>query len=112
MREKLFALAVSWEDVPSAVPTPESAAPHVSVFAATTREWRTLGDVVAEDLVNGNALDLSFLASGGVTLEGRLGVMMTDGSVDYGDEEDFLSTVLLTAKPCLFAGSESCGYDR
>ena len=91
VREKLFALAVSWEDVPSAVPTPESAAPHVSVFAPTTREWRTLGDVVAEDLVNGDALDLTFVG-GAVTLEGRLGVMMTDGSVDYGEEEDFSTT--------------------
>ena len=51
----------------------------MSVFAPTETEWRTLGDVVAEDLVNGNALDLSFVG-GGLTLEGRLGVMMTDGA--------------------------------
>ena len=86
VREKAFALAVSWEEAPREAPTPEAKAPHVSVFAPTEIEWRTLGDVVAEDVVNGNALDLSFVG-GGLTLEGRLGVMMTDGSVDYGDED-------------------------
>ena len=85
VRQKLFALAVSWEEAPREAPTPEAAAPHVSVFAPSETEWRTLGDVVAEDLVNGNALDLSFVG-GGLTLEGRLGVMMTDGSVDYGED--------------------------
>ena len=86
VREKVFALAVSWEEAPREAQTPEAAAPHMSVFAPTETECRTLGDVVAEDLVNGNALDLSFVG-GGLTLEGRLGVMMTDGSVDYGDED-------------------------
>jgi len=86
VREKVFALAVSWEEVAREAPTPEARAAHVSVFAPTETEWRTLGDVVAEDLLNGNALDLSFVG-GGLTLEGRLGVMMTDGSVDYGDED-------------------------
>ena len=85
VREKVFALAVSWEEAPREAAA-AAAVPHVSVFAPTETEWRTLGDGVAEDLVNGNALDLSFVG-GGLTLEGRLGVMMTDGSVDYGDED-------------------------
>ena len=86
--ERSLAFIVSWDDVPTWVPTPECAQPHVSVFAGREEAWRTLGERCAMDAVSGEALDLSAVGWGGMTVECRFGVRFRDGTTYLGDEEE------------------------
>ena len=83
-RAMVMAVSIEMDRELTGLETP--ATPHVSVFAPETMEWRTLGDVVAEDLARDEGLDLRALGASdeALRLECRLGVKMRDGSVDFG----------------------------
>ena len=74
-RAMVMAVSIEMDRELTGLETP--ATPHVSVFAPETMEWRTLGDVVAEDLARDEGLDLRALGASdeALRLECRLGAV-------------------------------------
>ena len=85
-REKSLVLCVSMDLLPSLVPYPTSAYPHVSVFCPTEDAWSDLGRLAAEDYANGNALDLAAIGED-LDLEVRLGVKFRNGAIYFGEDD-------------------------